>query len=84
MEVNLNFLNIILSIILLFVGGYGLIITFNIDKNMHNQTGDSSDLTAWILSVIPLHLFKIIFFLFSLVPIGAVTGMWLQFLMANE
>ncbi|WP_066074744.1 hypothetical protein [Neobacillus soli] len=80
----MNFLNIILSIILLFVGVYGLIMTFNIDKNVHNKTGDSSDITAWILSVIPLHLFKFIFFLFSLVPIGVVTGMWLQLLMANE
>lgn len=84
MEEILNFLNIILSIILLFVGIYGLIITFKIDKNEQNKSGDSSDITAWILSVIPLHVFKVIFVLFSLVPIGAVTGMWLQFLMINE
>lgn len=74
--IKLVFFQIILSAFLLFLGIYGIISTYKLDKKTQKKLIDNPETV--ILSSIPLWLTKFILYLLCLIPIVITIAMWLQ------
>ncbi|WP_186673781.1 hypothetical protein [Sporosarcina sp. BP05] len=70
--------NTILSVALLFFGILGLMYAFRMDSKKQKEIAKNGDIFSQILSALPLYLFKVVFSLMSLIPVGIAIGMWLQ------
>lgn len=68
--------DIILSTFLLFIGVYGIISTYKLDKKSQKKLIENPD--TEIFSSIPLWLTKFVFYILSLIPIAITIAMWLQ------